>query len=308
MGGDTWEDRRVLSVNGLYEARKMFFDPAKEAGIQLHAILGNHDVAFKNTNEINSMNILEAAYPNLNVIFDTQLFQFGSTSIDMVSWINNQNYKDKIEYIKNSKADILLAHLELQGFEMTPGHFCETGMSQSLFSHFEQVWSGHFHIRAKQGNIQYLGNPSQTNWGDCGFTKGFHIFDTETKELTFIENPYNVYERIFFNEETNIVNFEYHKYQDKIVMVYVKSLVETNTKKLNLFMEKLNQFTKEATVDQTESYSNTTDMVADQQYMTTTEIIDKYIVETLDDEDTQKIISNMMNDLYMEALTTSHNE
>ena len=46
-----------------------------------------------------------------------------------------------------------------------------------------------------------LGNPYQLYWNDEGDVRGFHIFDTETGELEFIENPNTMFHKIYYNED-----------------------------------------------------------------------------------------------------------
>ena len=43
----------------------MFFDPLKENNITTHMIVGNHDTVYKNTNELNSVNLLLKEYDNI---------------------------------------------------------------------------------------------------------------------------------------------------------------------------------------------------------------------------------------------------
>ena len=58
-------------------------------------------------------------------------------------------------------------------------------------------------------------------WNDVDDKRGFHIFDTETKELEFIENPYTIFERIYY-EDTNYRTFNSTIYKDKIVKIIVR--------------------------------------------------------------------------------------
>lgn len=305
IGGDTWEDRRYVTTNALFRARKMFFDIAKEQNIKLIAILGNHDVAFKNTNIVHSLDIMEAAYPNLHVIYDEEIINFDGCDIALVSWINKENYVQRLQFIKRAKASILLGHFEISGFEMTKGHECEGGLSQSLFASYDDVWSGHFHIKSKKGNITYLGNPFQTNKGDIGYERGYHVFDTDARNLEFIKNKVDIFESIHFNDSISFSTFNFEYYKDKIVVVYVHSLIDCNQKLLALFVEKLQTLVYALSVDELHGAAVNFDVdIEDIDIKTTREIIVEYVTEAIIEEEKHPKILAIMDDLYAIALAT----
>ncbi|MFW6173704.1 MAG: hypothetical protein ACOC5T_08165, partial [Elusimicrobiota bacterium] len=55
----------------------------------------------------------------------------------------------------------------------------------SDLSHFEQVYSGHFHTPSQKSNIKFIGSPFQQTFNDTGDSKGYYIFDNG--KLEFIE-------------------------------------------------------------------------------------------------------------------------
>jgi hypothetical protein len=137
-----------------------------------------------------------------------------------LSWICDENREATFEFIKNSKSDYCFAHLELAGFKMSKYYVAEHGDDPNLFNKYKQVWSGHYHQKNSGGNILYLGNPTQDDWSSVDEVKGFHVFDTDTKEMEFIENPYNLYERIVYDESKKINKVDF---KDKYVRVVVES-------------------------------------------------------------------------------------
>ena len=302
IGGDTWENRKKISINSLQFAKENFFDKLKNDNIKVYSILGNHDVFFKNTNEVHSMHIIEESYDNLHLIYENEVINFNGIDIAFVSWINNENYEKQINFIKNTNARYILGHFEISNFEMTRGHFCEEGLNQNLFQHFEQVWSGHFHIRSKQGNITYLGNPFQTNRGDIGYERGFHVFDTETKELEFIKNEYNIYERIYFENDLDVINFNYEYYKNKIIIVYVKNLLDANTDSLNLLVENLNKICYKVEIEEIDRDEVSGAKIEINDIKSHLEIINEYIDNIIDDKEKQKQIKNILNLRYNECL------
>ena len=140
----------------------------------------------------------------------------------MLPWINRENQDKILGLLETSEADICCGHLELNGFEVTPGMRMDHGMDPGLFHRFKRVWSGHYHHKSKRGNVQYLGNPYQMFWNDYKDVRGFHIYDTESDELKFVPNPYEIFEKIFYDD----TSVDYNKqdvssYKDKFIKLVV---------------------------------------------------------------------------------------
>jgi len=124
------------------------------------------------------------------------------TKILMLPWINSQNYEDTMKHIDGTSAEIAMGHLELNGFEVTPGMKMEHGMDASIFKKFKQVFSGHFHHKSTKGNITYLGNPYQMFWNDYKDERGFHLYEPKTNKLKRVKNPYEIFTKIYYNDAT----------------------------------------------------------------------------------------------------------
>ena len=190
---------------------------------KVHMILGNHCTYYKNTNKINSPELLLEQYKNINIYASPEEITLGSKKFLLMPWINKENKEECLELIANSQADIMCGHLECDGFEVTPGMKFEGGFKVSDFKNFKRVWSGHFHHKSKHGNVQYLGNPYQMFWNDYKDTRGFHIYDTESDKLKFIKNPYEIFEKIFYDD----ASVDYNKqdvsnYKDKFIKLIVE--------------------------------------------------------------------------------------
>ena len=56
--GDIVDRRKYINYVTLRRMKDVFIDECEKRGIDLHVIVGNHDVPFKDTNEYNSMNEL----------------------------------------------------------------------------------------------------------------------------------------------------------------------------------------------------------------------------------------------------------
>ena len=218
--GDTFDNRKSMDFNTFHRVRENYFERLKD--YEVHMLLGNHCTYYKNTNRINSPELLLENYLNINVYSEPKEILMGKKVFLMLPWINKENQEDVFRRLETSEADICCGHLELTGFEVTPGMKMDHGMDPKLFHRFNRVWSGHFHHKSKNGNIQYLGNPYQMFWNDYKDTRGFHIYDTESDRLKFIRNPYDIFDKIFYDD----TSVDYNKqdvsdYKDKFIKIVV---------------------------------------------------------------------------------------
>ena len=200
--GDLFDVRKLINYQSLNNTKKIFLDKLVENGITMHIIVGNHDVAFKNTNRINSLKLLLGEYDNIHV-YDNEikLLTFDKLRIGMVPWICPENYEEIYKGIKNCKADYLMGHFEIVGFVMSGGEKCKHGLTSDMFVNFEKVLSGHFHVPSKKSNIEYIGAPYQMDWSDHGGKRGFYIMDCNTKDMDFVQNPFNLFSVIEYDDK-----------------------------------------------------------------------------------------------------------
>ena len=219
--GDTFDNRKSIDFNTLHRVRDNYFDRLSD--YEVHMILGNHCTYYKNTNRINSPELMLRQYPNIRIYSEPKEILMGKKVFLMLPWINKENQEEVFGLLERSDADVVCGHLELTGFEVTPGMKMDHGMDPQLFHRFKRVWSGHFHHKSKKGNIQYLGNPYQMFWNDYKDRRGFHIYDTESDRLKFVENPFEIFDKIFYDD----TSVDYNKqdvsdYKDKFVKIVVE--------------------------------------------------------------------------------------
>ena len=201
--GDTFDKRRSINYMSLEAAKEMWFDPVKELGCNMTALIGNHDIYYKNTLRINSPEELLGGY-NIDVIDEPTTRNYDGTDILLLPWICDENYDRTLRSISESTAPVCMGHLELNGFEAHPGHVMDKGIDMSIFKKFTKVFSGHYHTKSNKDNCYYLGNPYQLYWNDYGQKRGFHVFDTETLRTTFYRNPFDTFHKLYYNGGVNI--------------------------------------------------------------------------------------------------------
>ena len=219
--GDTFDNRKSIDFNVCNRVTSNYFDKLKN--FKVHMLLGNHCVYYKNTNKINSPELLLKQYDNITIYSEPKHLKLGSKKFLMLPWINKENQEEILNLLGTSEADNICGHLELSGFEITPGMKMDHGMDASLFHRFKRVWSGHYHHKSTKGNITYLGNPYQMYWNDYKDRRGFHIYDTESDKLKFVANPYDIFDKIFYDD----TSVDYNKqdvscYKDKFIKVIVE--------------------------------------------------------------------------------------
>jgi Calcineurin-like phosphoesterase len=228
--GDTFDNRKSIDFLSLAKAKEMFYDPIHEMGIRIHMLVGNHTAFYKNTNEINTPELLLKEYTNIFTYREVEDINLDGLEITMLPWINSENEKKVLRHIGESKSKVLFGHLELNGFVAHAGHTFEGGLDRAIFSKYRKVFSGHFHHKSTQENITYLGNPYQLYWNDYGESRGFHIFDTKTGELEFIKNPYSIFIKLYYNDvDDDYSNYDFSGFKDCYVKVYVQQKNDSYT-------------------------------------------------------------------------------
>ncbi len=223
--GDIVDRRKFINFKTSYDFRNKFMCKLWEHKIDTHIIIGNHDTYYKNTNEVNAVDELLTTYDGVHephIYVNPEVAEFDGMRILMLPWICADNRNKSMEVLQQEKADLICGHLEIQGFTMHNGMVSQGGLDTKLFKRFEKVYSGHFHHRSNDGHIHYLGSPYEMVWNDYKDPKGFHILDTETRELERVANPFTMFEKIYYDDEKNdYSNFDYKPYEDKIIKVIV---------------------------------------------------------------------------------------
>ena len=298
--GDLMDRRKFVNFNILNQVRTRFMDRLREENIEVHCILGNHDVYYRNTNTINS--IRELFGKDLNLYEEPQVVNFDGLDIAFLPWVNKENYNKSEDFIKTAAAPILIGHLELDGYQVMRGVNFQGGMDYNLFDRYEKVLSGHFHCRQEKGNIYYLGTQYQITFADLNETKGFHVLDTSTREIEFIENPYRMFYTLSYNDENGPVEFEKNPY---LKGSYIKLFVEKKKHPYDFdrYMDKLYEagVSKLTVVEELIDSEWTKEEIVDLAQDTVTLINNEIdLIEEVVDKPRMK---KLIKDLYMESLS-----
>lgn len=306
--GDLVDRRKYINFYTLKRLRSDFLQRVAERNLNLHIIAGNHDTFFKSTNDVNALSeLLSNQYSKFNVIYDKPSdIIIDDCSILMVPWINEENRNESIQHIKNTKSQICFGHFELNGFEMYRGHINTHGEDPSLLNKFDVVCSGHYHHKSSGGNIHYLGSPLQFTWSDYDDPRGFHEFDTRTREIKFIKNPIDIFKKVVYNDKDRTIKqlieeFNFSEYKDSITKIIVQE--KTNPYWFDIFLEKLEK--AGAVNPQVVEDHHNLDKIDDNDIVKEAEdtltVFNKFI-DQLDESATKPNIKKIVNELYNEAM------
>lgn len=205
--GDLVDRRKYINFNTAKRMREMFLSKIT-GSLVCDVIAGNHDVTFKNTNDLNALQELVSDRYQSIIIHDTpkeivihnRLTSEPICEALVLPWITDDNREQTFELMNKTKAQIVFAHLELKGFLTNDGSIANHGDDPKLWQKFDTVLTGHYHTRITKDNIYYVGCPYQMTWDDYNNEKGFYVFDVETREIEFIKNPHQMFVKINYND------------------------------------------------------------------------------------------------------------
>ena len=127
----------------------------------VYFIPGNHDLYYRDKRDVQSVEWAKHL-SNVQICNDW----FSSGDVVFAPWLCADDYKR----IPKLKGRYMFGHFELPGYLMNamvamPEH---GEVRREHFSHFDHVFTGHFHKRQTQKNITYIGNCFPHNYADAG--------------------------------------------------------------------------------------------------------------------------------------------
>jgi DNA repair exonuclease SbcCD nuclease subunit len=306
MLGDTFDRRKYINYLTLKRAKEIYFDELSKRKIKTFILVGNHDTTYKNTNEVNSIELLLEDYSNITAISGPKTINVDQHDICMIPWINAENYDISLAEIKNTSATVCCGHFEIEGFAMHRGMPSQEGLKRDIFRKFDLTFSGHYHHKSSSDSIYYLGNPYELTWSDYNDTRGFHILDLDTRNLDFIPNPNVMFHRIVYDDKLESITEITNKAMAGYANTYVKVVVvnKTNPYLFDKFMNNLynvNPLDITIVEDFTELTEGVDDEMVDQAQDTIT-ILNKYVDTIQDDSIDNTVLKNILQEVYVEAL------
>jgi DNA repair exonuclease SbcCD nuclease subunit len=308
--GDLFDNRKHVTIRTLNFVRKSFLEEIRNRGMKMDILPGNHDTAYKNTNNLCTLvEVLKHYKDCITVHMDPTTLSYDGFSIGLVPWIAPDNEKICLDFIRDAKCSVIVGHFALSGFKyIANSNIKSEGQDASLFSNYEMVLSGHYHTKSTKGNVYYLGSQYQFNWGDVDDRKFFHILDTETRELTQVENTDKIFNRFFYNDEEaesleDIIQKDIHCYEN-VYNKYIRIIVQRK-KDFHLFdkfVDKIKSFEPfDLTTVENYELNIRDDEDSNNAIEDTSTLIDNYVDNILETDLDKNKIKMLLQELYTEA-------
>lgn len=234
--GDLFHHRQILHLKILSEVQ-IILNTLSEL-CPIHMILGNHDVYYVNSNDVNSPTLLDLN--NVTIFEKPTDVMYGDTHISHIPWITNK--KELKAVLNNTKGDIIFTHCDINDIPLNSFKVVDYGLDQTVFDKFKYVFNGHIHIHEKIKNIYNVGSILHMDRNDVGNRKGVYIFDLNSGTPTFVENrisPEYLYVHLqdIPTEDLLDDNYIINMVKNNYVDVYVPNNLHISHSRLQEIME-----------------------------------------------------------------------
>lgn len=194
IAGDVFDNRQSLDIDVMNTAQEIFNKILNiNDDIEIYCIAGNHDLYRKNKSEYTETrtSLKSLTMDRFNIILNTECVElYNGVKMLFVPWVGN--IKNENEIVKNTDADIIIMHTDINGAVYDNGKTITNGVNVNL-TQAKKIYSGHIHKRQNNNKRTYIGTPYQINRSDIGNDKGLYyltLTDNDYRE-DFILNDYS---------------------------------------------------------------------------------------------------------------------
>ena len=294
--GDLFDVRKHINTWSLNFFREVFLKPVIERDLHVIVLLGNHDIFYRESLEISSVEEVLRPYEEwFTIIKEPRDCYIEDKSFLIVPWVCKENTDLVNLAIENSTSQYCAGHFEFNGFELFKGQYAKTHYDHKAYQKFKKVFSGHFHHMSSQDNVLYTGTPYELTWNDCNTTKGFFVLSDDNLEL--VENEHYLFSSFKLSDYAEIpidvVNKKHVKLTiDTQLDVKERETLINNIYSMQPYSLKLIEIKKEVATEKV--VYNATTSIGD--------LIEDYVnnIKVSDDVEKTKLSSILMS-MYVEA-------
>ena len=198
--GDLFHNRQRIEILTYHKAFNVF-KKYLNGKIKLWLLLGNHDLWYRDKVDINSVAPF-SALPGVTVVDCESTLDISGHLIDFIPFTLDpiESLNKLLKLRGDNPKKLLCAHIAIHGAKYNSGMMADvtvehdgevTKVDSSLFSAWDQVFLGHYHLPQIIQNVEYVGSPLQLSFGEADQIKHILIYDLETQEKEYIENNFS---------------------------------------------------------------------------------------------------------------------
>lgn len=203
LEGDIFHDRQKIDITVLYAATRIFNGLCKIFPNGVFVIAGNHDVYFKETNDVTSLDTLKYLIKKtLRGVFNVytkpvRLEVNSKHKYLLLPWEHDNEKLTQVIKENEGTADYIICHADIKSAQFNRFVRVETGLEPKALSKYKKVYAGHIHIRQEFNRagsvVSYTGTPYQMDRGDVKNQKGFDILTLSNDGVveTFVPNKFS---------------------------------------------------------------------------------------------------------------------
>lgn len=221
--GDVYDQRQSINSLVLNESLKIFQTLANI--LPIHILVGNHDIYYKSTNEVNTL-IPLSFIPNITIYEEPiKLDLFNDKTLFVMPW--RKDLQAERGTLLSETADLCFTHTGYSGALSSKYSQLHENTAAEIedFSRYKRVYSGHIHYRQEMNNIKLVGCPFHLTRSDLDNDKGVYIIDLEKETEQFIKNDFSpIFLKISLDDLVSMTEPEFMSYvRNNFVDVMVES-------------------------------------------------------------------------------------
>lgn len=178
--GDWFESRSAINIETM-EYSYTALQRLNSLGIPVYFVVGNHDLHRRTTRELHSVRIFNEM-SNFKVIDKVHV----EDGLLFSPFLFDTEYPALVDH---TRLWAWLGHFEFKNFFITGYNtLMEHGPDHKMFAGPKRIFSGHFHKRQGQDNVQYIGNAFPMDFGDAGdVNRGMCTYDVQQDKVEFTD-------------------------------------------------------------------------------------------------------------------------
>lgn len=305
--GDYFHTRNKLDVLTIDYGREGI-KKLKAAYDDVVFLKGNHDLYYKNSNDVSSMNIFK---DEIAIVEDFQCTSDydGNVNLLYTSWISSPEMWDRlVTRVNEGDINYIFGHFEFSGFRMNNHYVMEHGNNHKQLKNATKVFTGHYHKRQEMDNVVYVGTPFPFNYSDVNDDeRGMCILDTDTDEYWFINSGMNKIGEI--DHESFMKQFENGDIDGtefSALRVKIEDDVDEATLNKIQYALSMMEGLKDYKVDYTPEKIN--QYIQEEMDIQEVENIDQFVLDYLENSGSEDYDKGILKRLYKEQIEKESNE